>query len=217
MEPHLTTDKQRAGWDFASANPEEATLSGIARAAGVSTGTASKWLRQWRDELGEDLFRTERSQADAERTLQARQAAESGWAELRAAEARNVGVTASQVRARLLAILDTVGTSWVDRGPDGKAEPVVVNGPDARQVKALADATATLLASAERLGGHAHPDKTVPRPATNVGAQVNVDLSSLARKTKDSNVIELRDRLGALSESLARRKASLEVDYAEEA
>lgn len=163
-KPTLRTPAQEAGWAAAAADPGKATLSRIAAAAGVSTGTAAKWLRLWRVELGDELFRTERAVAAAEDNAVARQAAEAAWADLRAREARNLGVTASQIRQRLLELLPVVASTRVDRGPDGAAAPVVVYGPDARQVKALADAIGKLLEVAELLDNRPtrHSRRSVP-------------------------------------------------------
>lgn len=139
---------QQIGWDVATGG---GSVVDMATAAAVSTGTASKWLRVWRSKLGDDLFRDERQRQRAEQTEAAREQAEQTWSDLRQREARNAGVTASAVRARLLEILPTVATSRVDRGPNGTSAPIVVAGPDARQIKALADTVAALLGSAELL------------------------------------------------------------------
>lgn len=135
-----------------------------AKAAGRAVGTVSKWVGEWRRKYGADLFREPRQIVAAEQTAVARQAAEQTWADLRAREARNAGVTASQIRGRLLELLPTVATVRVDRGPDGAAQPVVVYGPDARQVKALADAIGKLLETAELLDNRPtrHSRRSVP-------------------------------------------------------
>ncbi len=163
-EPTLRTDAQRKGWEFAAEHPGKATHPAIAAAAGVSRGTVAKWLKAWREELGDDLFKDEVAIERAQQTEAARVEAERTWMELRTGEARNCGVTASQVRGRLLQILPTVATTHVDRGPDGTADPILVRGPDAREVKALADAVSSLLESAELLVGNPtrHTRRSVP-------------------------------------------------------
>lgn len=135
-----------------------------AAAAGRATGTISKWVAGWRATHGADLFRRPRQLVAAEQTALARQQVEQTWADLRVREARNAGVTASQIRARLLELLPTVATVRVDRGPGGASEPVLVHGPDARQIKALADAAARLLEVAELLDNRPtrHSRRSVP-------------------------------------------------------
>lgn len=163
-EPTLRSPAQRAGWAFAVEHPDQATHPAIAEAAGVAESTVAKWLKAWRAELGEDLFRGEVADARAEQTMAARQVAEQTWLDLRTAEARNCGVTASQIRGRLLQLLPVVATTRVDRGEDGKGQPILVHGPKASEVKALADAVATLLESAELLVGNPtrHTRRSVP-------------------------------------------------------
>lgn len=194
-EPTLRSDAQRKGWEFASANPDQATHPAIAAAAGVSEGTVQKWLRSWRAEVGDELFRGELHDARAERTMAARQESEATWLELRSNEARNLGVTASQVRGRLLAILPTVATTRIDRGPDGLQQPIAVTGPSAREVKDLATAVSTLLESAELLVGHPtrHTRRSVPSDQWQPpGLPPGDDLSSDEKRAK---VLSLTDKL----------------------
>lgn len=193
VTPTLNSPAQRKGWEFASADPAGASLKAIADHAGVSTGTASGWLRKWRAELGDDLFRTERAAAAAEQTAVARETAEATWLELREREARNLGVTASQIRARALELLPTVATVRVDRGSDGQSAPVVVHGPDARQVKALADATARLLETAELISGNPtrHTRRSVPSDQWQ-GAGAGPELTDEQRR---AGVIDLAERI----------------------
>lgn len=73
------------------------------------------------------------------------------WSELRIREAKNLGVTGSRLRGQILELLPEVGRRRVDRGPDGTGRPVVVNGPSGQEIKALAEAAARLLETAEKL------------------------------------------------------------------
>lgn len=192
-EPTLRSDQQRKGWEYAAANPDQATHPAIAKAAGVSEGTVAKWLRAWRQELGDHLFRGSTAVARAERTVAAREEAERTWLELRTNEARNLGVTASQVRGRLLQILPTVATTHVDRGHDGSADPILVRGPDAREVKALADAVSTLLESAELLVGNPtrHTRRSVPSDQWTPQGQP----PGIPDSQKRATILDLTDKL----------------------
>ncbi|NND85349.1 MAG: hypothetical protein HKN46_09400 [Acidimicrobiia bacterium] len=140
------------------------SYSEAAKAAGRALGTISKWVAAWRKEFGDDLFRSERQEAAAAQTELARQSREAEWSELRLREARNLGVVGARVRTRLLEILPTVGTTYVDRGPSGTEAPVVVHGLDARQIKHLADAAARLFETAELLDDRPtrHTRRSVP-------------------------------------------------------
>lgn len=191
--PTLRSDKQRKGWEFASNNPTEATSAKIAAAAGVSTGTATRWIASWRDELGDTLFRGEIAARRAEQTAAARAASQIRWAELREQEAAAAGASASQIRARMLQLLPSVATVRVDRGPDGELPPVVVNGPGAAEIERLAKAYAMLLNSAELLTGHPtrHTMRSVPAdqwtpPALPAGV--------MSDDEKRATVINIRDR-----------------------
>lgn len=138
-------ENRTAAWHVLAAG---GTYAEAAEAAGVVKGTVSKWLGQWRKQFGADLFVDEAQTARAEKTAVARAGAEQHWSELRQREARNLGVTASAVRSRLLELLPRVGTQRVDRsGPTS----VVVNGPGAREIKYLADSVSKLLETAELL------------------------------------------------------------------
>lgn len=192
--PTLNSPEQEAGWAFAEANPEQATRQQIADAAGVSTGTVGRWLKAWRDELGDDLFRGEVAERRAEQTAAAREASEIKWAELRIAEARNAGVTASRIRARILELLPTVGTVWVDRGASGNARPVPMSGPAGAQIKALADATARLLEIAELLDGRPtrHTQRSVP---SDQWQPPGVLADVMSDDEKRAKVIDMRQRL----------------------
>lgn len=174
----------------------EAAAKAIGRPKPYSTGTVQKWVAGWRLELGGGLFRSERQVEAAQQTVVARQAAEQAWADLRTAEARNLGVTASQIRARLLALLPSVATQMVDRGTDGSSSPIVLHGPDARQVKALADAAARLVETAELLDGRPtrHSRRSVPsdqydpRPLPGAGGP-------MPREQAEATVTSLTERL----------------------
>lgn len=192
-EPTLNSKAQRAGWEWAKAHPDDATLSNIAKAGGVTNGTAMKWLTRWREELGEDLFRGEVAQARAERTAAARQEAEAAYQELVATLGSNLAVGADQVLHRLLEILPSVATIRVDRGPDGSRAPVVVHGPAGREVKALADALSKMVEAAQLVGGRPtrHTRRSVPGDQwvapTGVGA--------INRSEREAKVLDIRQRL----------------------
>ena len=144
--------KERAAFDWAWSNPDAVTLQALADAGGVkSTGTAQKWLDRWRAQLGDDLFRTEAAEARSAQTAAAREAAHARVVERRTQVAGNLLVTADAVRARVLEVLPDTSTQWVDRGPDGTAQPVVVYGPKASEIKALADTVAKLVDSVQLL------------------------------------------------------------------
>ena len=192
-EPTLRSPQQRKGWEFASQNPHQATHPAIAAAAGVSAGTVAKWLRSWREELGDDLFRGPVAMERAARTAAAREEAHRTWTELRTAEAQRNGLAAATVRDHLLDILPSVSATHVDRGPDGTAEPILVRGPDAREVKALADAVATLFESAELLVGNPtrHTRRSVPSDQwTPAGQPPNVPEGQ-----KRATILDLTDKL----------------------
>lgn len=199
IEPTLNSDAQRAGWQFAAANPEQATRKQIADAAGVSTGTVGRWLQAWREELGDDLFRTEIAEQRAEQTAAARAASERMWDDLRLTEARNAGVTAGLVRQRLIEMLPSIETTRVDRGADGQQSAVVVKGPSATAVDQLARAYERLLAGAELLIGRPtkHTQRSVPSDQWSPPA---LPAGVMSDDEKRAKVIDLRDR--------ARRKAS---------
>lgn len=179
MTPPDMNPQRTAAWQALS---QGATLTEAARAAAdavnqtrpYSAGTIAKWLGEWRQEHGDSLFRSEAALARVERTAAAREHAESMWVDYRAGEAARMGEAASLIRARILEILPTVGARWVDRGPDGTAIPLTVEGPDAREVLALANAAAKLVGTAE--------DLALPLGANPAGGAVHrpdVDLSGL--------------------------------------
>lgn len=144
-----------------------------------STGTVAKWKKQWEATYGEDTFDSVRRDVAAAKTEMARQGAETAWWDLRKTEAVNAGVTASQIRARLMELLPSVATRRVDRGPDGAADPIVVEGPNARQVRDLAMAYVELIKVAEVL--EAEP------PATgDTGATID-DLFGSLRQSSDED------------------------------
>lgn len=180
-----------AAWDILAAG---GSYKAAAEAADRTVGTVSKWVRTWRNQHGTDLFRNERQVVAASQTAAAREAAEQTWLDLRTREARNLGVTASQIRARALELLPTVGTTRIDRGPDGQQTPVVVHGPDARQIKALADATARLLEVAELIEGNPtrHTMRSVPSDQYGMGGHPEPEISPEDRKAR---VIDLAARL----------------------
>lgn len=199
IEPTLNTPQQRAGWDYAAANPEQATRKQIADAAGVSTGTVGRWLKAWRAELGDDLFRGEIAEKRTEQTAAARAASDQMWDDLRLTEARNAGVTAGRIRNRILELLPSVATVRVDRGDDGDLTPVVVQGPKAAEIDALSRAYERLLVGAELLIGRPtrHTQRSVP---SDQWTAPQLPAGMMSDDEKRAKVIDLRDR--------ARRKAA---------
>ena len=197
-EPTIKSDAQRKAWRWAKANPAEVTLTALAEAGGVkSTGTAAKWLAGWREELGDDLFRTKPAEARAAQTEQARQASAAAWAELREREIVNLGVTASRIRGRILELIPTVGGVWVDRGVDGTAAPVPMRGPGGREVKAMADAVAKLLETAELLDGRPtrHTRRSVPQDQWLPPAGHLDTAEGMTEPEKRAKVLDIRSRL----------------------
>lgn len=197
-EPTLRTDAQRKGWAYAAANPDKATHPAISAAAGVSAGTVAKWLRSWRQELGDDLFRGPVAVERAKQTEAAREESDRTWLELSTNEARRCGAAASDVRDRLLEILPAVATTHVDRGTDGLQQPILVRGPDAREIKALADAVSTLIESAQLLVGSPtrHTRRSVPSDQwTPAGLPPGGDLPQAEKRAKILDLTsKLRDR-----------------------
>ena len=111
------------------------------QACGRSKNTVGAWLKKWRGVYGPQLFlATGRTRGGHNPAKQLRKGLEidaaepAMWDTLRTKEARNLGITASQVRNRLLELLPEVGSERVDRGPDGKSAPVVVKGPDSKTI-----------------------------------------------------------------------------------
>jgi transposase-like protein len=192
-QPTLRTEQQRAGWAHASENPDQATVTGIAAAAGVSTGTAAKWLRQWREQLGDDLFRSEAATARAEQTLAAREAVELMWDDLHLTEARNAGVTAGRIRTKMLELLPSVATVRVDRGADGQSEPVLVPGPPAREIEQLSRAYVRLLEAAELMSGR--PTRHTRRSVPSDQWQPAVPADAMSDEEKRAKVLDIRERL----------------------
>ena len=193
--PTLRSAAQRKGWQYAIEHPEEATHPKIAAAAGVAESTVAKWLKRWRAEIGDHLFRGELAAERADRTEAARAEAEIGWAELRATEARNAGVTAGRIRNRMLELLPSVATVRVDRGDDGTAAPVVVHGPSAMEIERLSRAYERLLIGAELIDGHPsrHTMRSVPSdqwtpPQLGAGAGMTAD-------EKRAKVLDIRERI----------------------
>lgn len=168
----------------------------IDRPKPFAPGTVAKRVRRWRAEFGDQLFREPRQVVAAQNTEVARAAAEQAWALLREEEALNLGITASQVRNRILTLLGTVGTSWVDRGVDGDKAGVVMHGPSARSITDLATAVEKLIGAAELLDGRptrhtrrsVQDDQWAPPRAPGAG-------EGLSRADAEAKVIDLRDRI----------------------
>lgn len=204
--PDDLADNHRAAWQTLA---DGGSYKDAAKAAGVSAGTISKLVARWRKQHGAHLFRSERQQAAAAQTSLAREAAEQFWSELRRDEARRLGITASQIRSRVLLLLDQVGTARVDRGPDGTSAPVVVRGVDAREVKALTDALTKMIEAAELLEDRPtrHHRRSVPsdqwvNPATTADTASNPD-DDLQRAVMSDP--ELAEQYAAFAEAVWAR------------
>lgn len=187
---------------------EGATYAEAAEAAGVAKGTISKWIRAWRTEYGDSLFRDEAAAARAEKTEAAREGAERTWTHMRTVERVNAGITSTRIRAQLLAMLETAGTRRVDRGPKGKDRPIVVAGPSGADIKNMTDAYAKAIEVAELLDDRPtrhlrrslDPEQYVP-PALGPGPE----LSDEERRAK---VVDLAARLRARKAEKAEKDAA---------
>lgn len=198
--PTLRSPNQVAGWEWAAAggDPDKGvTVAGLAAAGDVGTGTASGWLAKWRAELDDpDLFKDDAARARAEQTQAARETARIRYIETRGQMAYNSLITADSARNRIFELIDAVGTSWVDRGVDGAAQPVVVYGPRGTEIERLATAVAKLVESAELLADNptrhtrrsVPGDQWVPPAGGDTGQQAD-------RETKVAKVLDLRARL----------------------
>lgn len=131
---------QSQAWDLLEQNYSLAKTGEI---VGRSKGTVSGWVGKWRRDYGDDLFRppSHQSADDGEPT----------WANNRDQEALNLGISASAVRNAMHELLPAVGRSRVDRGADGTGAPIILPGVPASDVRALAEAAAKLIETAESL------------------------------------------------------------------
>lgn len=146
--PDGEDEGRRPAWDVMAGG---GSYGEAALASGVAAGSVSRWVAAWRRRFGDDLFRSAAQEARRRQTEAARDAMAGEWSELRIREAKNLGVTGSRLRGQILELLPEVGRRRVDRGPDGSGRPVVVNGPSGQEIKALAEAAARLLETAEKL------------------------------------------------------------------
>lgn len=195
--PTFKSAAQEKAWAWAIKHPEQVTNQALADAGGVSSaGTAAGWLRAWRAELGDDLFRGEAADARAERTEAARAELEARKAEVRSTTVHNIGVSINSINQRIIDLVPSVASVRIDRGTDGQLDPVVVHGPDARQVKDLAWALGSLVRSLELMEGRPtnHTRRSVPGDQF-VAPALGQGQADLTRDQKVATVLDIRERL----------------------
>lgn len=183
----------------------------ISKQIGKSSGTVARWVRNWRDEYGDDLFRRQ-AKANVDATHQnitpgndeSTSELAADWSARRSATAARHGNNAD-LAAR---VLDKFLTRLFE--DDERLDAMTI--ADARWLEKIGSGS---VATADRLSDLAHPDRKT-RAGPLVGAtQVNVDLGGLTTRAQEGNVIELRDRVVALKDSFERRRNSIETTETE--
>ena len=144
-KPEGLSEPQSEAWDLLELGKSRKEIGEI---VGRSKGTVNGWVTMWRRDYGKHLFN--KSGKPPEDPSQ-----DPEWHEMRKTQASNLIVTAGQLTERINAMSPSIGTSRVDRGRDGNAQPIVVPGMPAKDVKDMADAIEKLLGTAQLLIGAA--------------------------------------------------------------